>query len=142
MQGFQHTPLISDTQHQVTGQTDPEAWLQLPDPDEPFSAEFQNDLLTLGVHATNVRALARDCKAALEFCQTVSNAFEVTYEHRGKRLGNVVLQYDDTWFRGTLEKFLKYWEGSKPRGVPKEEGWKCSICSFSNVCSLSRKYVR
>jgi hypothetical protein len=137
-----NTSTLTQTQQQVTGQTDPEAWFQLSDPDEPFSVEFQTDLLTLGVHATNVRALALDCRSALEFCQTVSSTFEVTYEHRGKRLGKVALQYDLAWFQGTLEKFLKYWEGSKPRGVPKEEGWKCNLCSFSGVCLLSRKHVK
>jgi hypothetical protein len=126
----------------VTGQTDLTSWFQLPDPNEPFSSEFQKDLQTLGVRATSLRDLAVDCKTALGFSQTVANAFVVTYEHKGKRIGTVKLQYDQDWFLKVLVKFGAYWKGSAPRGVPPEEGWKCNLCSFADVCTLSRRHVR
>ncbi|KAG8450705.1 hypothetical protein GDO86_003107 [Hymenochirus boettgeri] len=65
---------------------------------------------------------------------------EYCYQADGTLLGCETVTFDEKNVMEHLKFCLSYWKGQREvRGVDIEEAWKCSHCSFSNVCEWRTK---
>mmetsp|Transcript_29338 Transcript_29338/g.40704 ORF Transcript_29338/g.40704 Transcript_29338/m.40704 type:complete len:104 (+) Transcript_29338:54-365(+) len=72
--------------------------------------------------------------------EPMDNVLECRYEHQEtkKSIGSDQFEYSEKWVLQDVSHFLGYWTGSRePEGVKEDEGWKCRLCCYKNICKKS-----
>lgn len=90
-----------------------------------ISAKSLGDLMELGFLSLTLSDLP------------IIDSLKVEYVHQETTsvLGTVVVPYEEEEVRGKVRHSMAYWTGQRePRGVDVEDAWKCSTCSYADIC--------
>ncbi|KAM9469406.1 exonuclease V isoform 2-T2 [Clarias gariepinus] len=64
---------------------------------------------------------------------------EYCHQGSGSLIGTEVVQFDESQLRAELRGYVEYWRGQRePKGVDIEEVWKCTSCSFEEICDWKK----
>ncbi|KAI5626732.1 exonuclease V [Silurus asotus] len=65
----------------------------------------------------------------LEYCHQASTSI----------IDNVLVPFNESQLRAELQRNLDYWRGRRePKGVDIEEAWKCTWCTFVEICDWKK----
>ncbi|XP_046718121.1 exonuclease V isoform X3 [Silurus meridionalis] len=73
--------------------------------------------------------------------QAHSHHFQLEYCHQASTsiIDNVLVPFDESQLRAELQRNLEYWRGQRePKGVDIEEAWKCTWCTFVEICDWKK----
>ncbi|KAI3849940.1 hypothetical protein MKW98_026854 [Papaver atlanticum] len=107
------------------------------DPQHSLSKEIQDRAINLGFHAETLGDLVMFYQSTCSALLPSQNELLLRYEYQvdNSLLGEDTFSYDSDSFQSLMKNFVEFVGGQRDASyVPKNENWKCRICSYASVC--------